>query len=155
MPDRYNDMIGMFGRVLALFPGSTDPGSTGTQRPSRKEGCAHLCNGKWSYLLGPHRGHPALRQVDTFKIWRDKHHIQEADEPSHPESGNGINIHAGGTTPSVGAWSAGCQVVKGGWTGKRWQTFYGHVLAGGQERFFYYLEDAVDLFQFAENLKLR
>ena len=44
---------------------------------------------------------------------KNKDGIRESD--SIVETGYfGINLHAGGTTESVGNWSAGCQVIWGG-----------------------------------------
>ena len=36
-----------------------------------------------------------------------------------------LHIHAGIRNPqNVGSWSAGCQVIAGGWAGNAWTEFY-------------------------------
>lgn len=149
-PNDYNDAIGVFGTELRLFTGSVDPGSTWTLRPSNPNGCAHLLNGHWRYQLGPHRGKPALVQAGPVKVWRDRDRDHARDPHEMVDTGwFGINIHAGGVSPDVDAYSAGCQVIHGGWAGKPWKTFYGLCKASGQRTFDYYLVDGAGLAEFA------
>lgn len=146
LPDCYNDTIAAFGAEWQLFPASVDPGQTYTDRPLDADGCAHLCNGRYEYRVGEHRGHVALVQVGAVRVWRDrdKEHVQDPHELV--ETGEfGINIHAGGTQISVGPNSAGCQVIQGGWEGRYWNRFLELCAGSGQRRFSYFLVDALDL----------
>jgi hypothetical protein len=138
--NKANDTIGLVGTAFRLFRGSVDPGATYTQRPLNKNGCAHLQLGKYRYSLGLHRGeHLALVQAGPVRIIRDqdKDGLAEVFEPK--EFGHfGINIHAMGASPDVGPWSAGCQVIQGGWAGAEWQEFLGLLQRSGQRQFWYY-----------------
>ena len=128
--DEYNDTIAVSwlesgSKRCAEFVGTVDPGDKYTKSPFKIEGCAHLVDGQYLYQHGTHKSHEALVQAEPVTVWRDKdkdHEYDEDDEIS--ESGwFGINIHAGGNSKSVGGWSAGCQVIKGGWNGDPWTRF--------------------------------
>lgn len=153
VPNRYNDAIGCFGTHLELFTGTVDPGSTWTLNPSNPEGCAHLLNGRWEYRLGLHRRKPALVQAAAVKVWRDRDRDGARDPHEIVDEGwFGINGHAMGARPSIGAHSAGCWGPSGGWTGKQWLAFYGLCKAAndaGQKTFHYYLFDGAGLLEFA------
>jgi hypothetical protein len=145
-PDAYNDSLILFGTHLQAFRGSVDPGAAAAAHPSNPRGVAHLCNGRWLFGLDYHKGHKALKQAAPVKVWRDR----DADHVLDPHElvqcdWFGIDIHAGGTTPSVGRWSEGCLVIAGGWAGAPWQTFLRLCLASQQEVFDTYLIDAADL----------
>jgi hypothetical protein len=145
-PDRYNDTILTFGTRLCLFSASVDPGQFYTSKPLDQDGCAHLRNGQWEYQFGTHRGHRALVQSAPVSVWRDRDgdHVQDPHE--QVESGYfGINIHAGGNVASVGAHSAGCQILQGDWNNRTWQMFLALCEQSGQSRFHYFLIDARDL----------
>lgn len=145
-PNRYNDTICLFGTHLECFRATVDPGRTWTRNPSNPKGAAHLENGRWQYRFGPHRKRPALVQAGPVVVRRDRDRDDLA-EPGEPLDRGwfGINIHAGGTAPTVDAWSAGCQVIAGGWTGKPWTRFYRLLKASGQGEFEYFLVDAKGL----------
>jgi hypothetical protein len=49
----------------------------------------------------------------------------ETDEKTWQIVDGSLHIHAGINNPqNVGMWSAGCQVIAGGWTGKAWTEYY-------------------------------
>lgn len=149
VPDVANDTLGFFGAEFGMFRGSVDPGSTYTKRPTNPDGCFHLVNGIYRYTPGLHRGKPALRQAGPVRGWRDRDrdYIHDVSEKEHDPGYIGINIHAMGASLQVGPWSAGCQVILGGWSGKPWTTFrdtvYRHYQPG--EIVLYHLLDAQDL----------
>lgn len=144
LPDQYDDLIVAFGRVLEVFPATVDPGAYYTTRPANSRGTAHLCDGgPYQYAVGKHRGKPGLVQVGEFKLWRDADRDggQDPAEIGRWESGNGINIHRGGTTRSVGRYSAGCQVIPLAY----WPGFWRVIEESGQRQFQYWLLDGSKL----------
>lgn len=146
LADRYNDTITPFGSEIVAMVATVDPGATFTRSPLHPQGCAHLLNGAWTYKRGLHRGRRALVQAAPVRIWRDRDKDFARDPHEMVESGFfGINIHAGGAGPAVGSWSAGCQVIAGGWDGAPWQTLMRLVRAADQATYRYYLIDADDL----------
>lgn len=146
LPDRYNDTICVFGSALVPMAGSVDPGATFTRSPLHPQGCAHLLNGAWLYKRGLHKGRRALVQAAPVRIWRDKDKDFKRDPHELVEEGwFGLNIHAAGTGPLIGSWSAGCQVIAGGWDGSAWKTFMRLIRAADQPTYRYYVADASDL----------
>jgi len=144
--NHYTSTIGCFGAGFQLWEGSVDPGDDYTYSPTNPAGVAHLCDGKWTYHLGEHKGHPALVQAGPVQVWRDYDEDFAQDAGEVVESGwFGINIHAGGTGPTIDDYSAGCQIIRGGWTGDPWLTFYERCEAAGQANFNYYLLPASDV----------
>jgi hypothetical protein len=143
VPDAYNDTLCVFGVTFGLFLASTDPGAHWTAHPSNPRGAAHLLPGCYLYQKGIHKGRPALVQAAGVDVRRDSDRDGKAEphEPIQRGVWIGLNIHAGGATPSVGAWSAGCQVVKGGWGGKPWLRFWDLIEQSGKDRFRYWLVD--------------
>lgn len=99
-----------------IWPCTTDPGTTYTQRLINPDGVARLVPGQYrgSHAIGLHQGkYIALRQVKPVKVWRDKNKDLKFDEKLVQEGLFGINIHRSsttGTAKSVDGWSAGCQV---------------------------------------------
>jgi hypothetical protein len=153
-PDFCNDVLGLAGGEWLLVEGSVDPGDHYTQRPLNPGGCAHLADGEHDFVRGPHRGRPAWVQLGGALMWRDKNrnHRQDPGELIRVEYGTGCNIHAGPLEERVGPHSAGCQVIKGGWNGRAWVSFYERataaVLAGRTVRkgvLSYFLLDGPEL----------
>lgn len=144
--NEYTAAIGCFGTSLKLYRGSVDPGRDFTADPMNPEGAAHLQDGCWLYQPGSHKGHRALVQAAPVKVARDKNR-DGTIEPGEPVSTGyfGVDIHAGGASPAVGEWSAGCQVIRGGWTGEPWVEFLDTVAAANQSLYRYYLLDGKDL----------
>jgi len=144
--NHYTSTIGLFGAGFQLWLGSVDPGDDYTYDPTNPEGCAHLCDGKYQYQKGSHKGHPALVQAGPVQVWRDLDEDFAQDASEVVESGYfGINIHAGGTSDTIDDWSAGCQIIQGGWTGEPWLTFYERIEAAGQQTYNYYLLTGAEL----------
>jgi hypothetical protein len=134
--DRYDDLLLVFGTELHSFPCTVDPGRTFTLRPEHPQGCAHLTWGRWRYRIGTHKGRAALVQAAPVTVRRDRDRdgVAEAGEPL--SSGwLGLNIHRGGSSPSVGSWSAGCQVLPE----RSFVAFWKLIEASGQREFWYYL----------------
>lgn len=133
-PDRYNDLIVLFGPdgkfpdkyIVDAYAGTIDPGRYYTVKDPHPQGAAHLTFGQHLYRFGNHRGHPALRSLnETNRIWRDKNGNFRPDIGESVYAGVfGVNIHAGGSSESIGQNSAGCINIAGGWEGKDWTTFY-------------------------------
>ncbi len=148
VPDRYNDtIITVVGDTVRVYPATVDPGKTYTMSPLDRDGCAHLMNGQYRYQPGTHKGHPAFVQAASVKIWRDANKDHRRSGSDIVETGwFGINIHAGGIRDEVGPWSAGCQVIWGGWGGAPWTSFHAAVQAGRTKpTFAYTLADIDDL----------
>lgn len=145
--NRFDDVIAVFGTHLEAFQGTVDPGRTWTLRPSRPEGCAHLCDGgPYRYVRGLHRRKPGLLQADRVLLWRDRDWDGEQDpaEIARWESGNGINGHRMGQLPTVDAWSAGCW----GMPESEWRRFWPLVEAAwepGQREFLLWVVDGSKL----------
>ena len=134
--DRYDDLLFVFGSRLDSFPCTVDPGRTFSAHPENPQGCAHLTWGRWRYRQGLHKGKPALVQAAPVTVRRDRDRdgVAEANEPL--DTGMfGVNIHRGGSSPAVGSWSAGCQVIPVA----HWGRFWNLISASGQEEFWYYL----------------
>lgn len=118
--------------VARTFPASVDPGIKYTKHPVNARGCAHLCNGQWRYTTGIHRGHHAFVQAEQVRIWRDKNRDGVYEDGEKFTTGHyGINIHASAPHKSDDPWSAGCQVIEGGWDGDYWRRFHAVMLTFG------------------------
>lgn len=136
---------------------TTDPGLYYLQNPMNVQGTAILCPGQYrgAYVIGEHRGYPALRQDRTLRVWRDNDRdgVLDMDPGRAVEAGpgSGINIHASDSDPfdasdrertDVGRWSAGCQVFA---SSKDYREFWDLVLQAAEvwgPRFTYTLIDA-------------
>lgn len=130
------------GPAVEEFPASVDPGRLREPNP---KGTAHLLPGRYEYRLGLHRGRePALVQAGPVTVLR-YFDVGDRDWVPQRESGwFGINIHRGGRGTHVGAWSAGCQVIRG----EVWARFLERVRAAsdaGQEIFPYTLLEGRNL----------
>lgn len=148
-PDRYNDTLAVVapdGRVT-VYPATVDPGRTWTQAPMNPQGCANLLNGQYKYEQGIHKGHKAFVQAGAVRVWRDKNRDFARNGRDIVDTGwFGINLHAGGLSERVGPFSAGCQVIWGGWGGAPWKSFYRSVSTAPNSPWFHYtLLDAADV----------
>jgi hypothetical protein len=144
--NHYTSTIGLFGTAFGTWLGSVDPGDDYTYDPANPAGCAHLTDGVWLYQAGLHKGHDALVQAGPVTVWRDtdKDFAQDAGEPL--DTGwFGINIHAGGTGETIDDWSAGCQILQGGWDGDPWQNFLATLYGSGRKTWNYYLFSGAEL----------
>ncbi len=104
---------------LKTYTITTDPGLYWLNHPMSNLGTAVLIPSQNidSWALGLHqwkRDHEALVQIASVKVYRDNNKNNIAEVSTTTEAGQfGINIHGSnktGTTPSIGKWSAGCQV---------------------------------------------
>lgn len=148
--DQYNDTLAVLwndkqGKPhVQKYNATVDPGAY--PQLYNPAGDAHLMPGQYNYVLGDHKGHTALNQDQAVRVWRDgnKDGIRQKHEPS--ESGwFGINVHAGGVEPQVSNWSAGCQVIRGGWGGEPWQHFIHQMKSDPDRRYKYTLIDGTDM----------
>ncbi len=129
-PDEYNDTIVAVwldrdgSKRTREFLATVDPGQHFTQDPMRRAGCAHLCDGQYTYKRGKHKGRDALVQASPVTIWRDADKNHRRGPGERTETGMfGINIHDAGSGSQVGEWSAGCQGIHKGSNGKDWAEF--------------------------------
>jgi hypothetical protein len=124
--NKYNDTIlvahkSAGARECYALLGTVDPGTYYKDRPG---GQAHITFGQHFYVPGKHMGKDALRALNEVnRVWRD------VDKDFKPSVGDrvvmgqfGVNIHAGGKTPYINNWSAGCINVCGGWEGGAYVT---------------------------------
>lgn len=138
--NEYNDMIYMVigGAVRAVeaFQATVDPGRLREPNP---HGVAHLAPGHYLYKSGIHRGREkALVQARPVTVLRYFDEDPERMTPMREDGWFGINIHRGGTSASVGPWSAGCQVIHGSvWP--RFLELIGRAESAGQRLFRYTL----------------
>lgn len=100
-----------------VWPGTTDPGSYYLENPINSSGTAILVPGNYPvYSVDYHQGkYKALCQRrGPVKVYRDTNLNTTLDyNPSTIQSGDfGINVHKSGSSSSVGANSAGCQVFQ-------------------------------------------
>jgi hypothetical protein len=104
--------------VVERWSFTSDPGRPHLENPMRTAGCAIMVPGQYRgvYVIGAHKGNPALRQDGDVKVWRDNdknHVLQRGGKIYVADKTSGINIHrAGVDSPKVELWSAGCQVFK-------------------------------------------
>lgn len=118
MADQWNDLVGYATKdVIELFPGTTDPGVYWTfHQINPPHGAAHVVTGYHPnvWQVGMHFYWEALVQSGgPITIWRDDHNSfqQSADDPIQ-KGFFGIDYHHGGDSPTIGQWSAGCQVTQ-------------------------------------------
>jgi len=144
LPDQYNDAMGCFGSYLSAYKATTDPGAHFTRHPSNKQGAAHLRPGDWRYKRGLHKGRKALVQAAPVSVRRDRDRDAKPEDNEPIDTGwFGINHHAGGMKPDVGAWSAGCQVIWGGYGGEPWLDYLHWIYeVFPQSEYHYYLLNA-------------
>lgn len=147
--DCFDDLIGVAytdddsARTVAVFPATTDPGVTHMTDPvfaaAKANGTAILKEGQYrsAYVLGMHgRGnwrHRALQQVRPVVVYRDNNRDTQLDMISYATSEGlfGINIHGAslwGEAERIGAYSAGCQVIKKGDDLRRLTTLCGRQI---------------------------
>ena len=111
------------------YVGTTDPGLF--DKVVNPEGDFKLNPGFYFFKLGMHHGvNPCLIQVCAVLGERAKkgEQFDETDQKTWQITDGSIHIHAGiGHVENVGEWSAGCQVIAGGWEGKAWVEFFKYV----------------------------
>lgn len=104
---------------LQSWPATTDPGTYWLRNPMNPQGTAILKPGQYtgSHAIGLHRGkYKALVQVAPVTVYRGVDRTGSTPDFSKAKQDTGlfgINIHRAmstGTTKTVDAYSAGCQV---------------------------------------------
>jgi hypothetical protein len=121
VPDRWDDVIGVAWHdgtrpCVERWVATTDPGRHYLQAPLHEAGTIVVEPGYHRGLWAPgkHTGYPALVQVGTLTYRRDtdRDAVLDPTEAVRTGTGNGVNLHHGGGSATVGRWSAGCQVVR-------------------------------------------
>ena len=145
--DRYNDTLVVMWvdekgqKHVHEYKSTTDPGAYA--KYYNPAGDANLMDGQYNYQLGSHKGHTALNQGEAVRVWRDANKDGIRQKGEYSEAGwFGINIHAGGTSESVSNYSAGCQVIQGGWDGAAWKDFIKQMQADPDHKYKYTLIDS-------------
>jgi len=152
--DHYDDRLVVFGLKAGGQPylwhgrASSRPGLRWVKDPSYyHRGAPFMQPGQMLYQRGRHLTHPeAMVQAAACCVVRDYDQDGrvefDADRIDYP-FGTGINIHAGGTSSSVGLYSSGCQIIWGGWGGDGWRTFHDLIYktARSQKLFHYAVTD--------------
>lgn len=102
-----------------VFQFTSEPGLITLEKPINPNGTAILVPGQYikMWKIGLHKGlYEALIQINPVKVYRDNDLDKEYDlDPATIQEGCfGINLHHGAMDDrdKVGAYSAGCQVVK-------------------------------------------
>lgn len=115
----FDDWIGYYlveeGRspVSKFYEATTVPGLPWLLSPMHPKGTAILAPGQYEYIIGLHKGKPALVQGKEVAVFRDDTKDAKLDMHGRYWGFFGINIHrAGKFSKIVGPWSAGCQVFK-------------------------------------------
>jgi len=105
------------------YPGTTESGLF--SQIVNAAGDFKMLPGFYFFRLGTHHGvNPCLVQAAPVQGERAKKGQDFTDKVWQISDGS-LHIHAGIMNPqNVGSWSAGCQVIAGGWTGKAWTEFY-------------------------------
>jgi len=92
------------------------------------EGDFKMSPGFYFFKHGIHHGkNPCLVQASDVLGERAKKgkDYDDTDDKTWQITDGSLHIHAGIMNPeNVGNWSAGCQVIAGGWDGKAWTEFY-------------------------------
>jgi hypothetical protein len=122
---KFNDLCAVFYEsrfgdwFVDWFVITTDPSNLTLMKPVNSDGTAILCEGHHSklWMFGNHkqrRDHKALVQHAPCKVYRDNNKDSKIDSNLPIDFGLfGINMHRAsnyGVTPSIGLYSAGCQV---------------------------------------------
>ena len=111
------------------YVGTTEPGLFA--KVINPEGDFRLNPGFYSFKLGMHHGkNPCL--IPACDVMGERATkgaaFDETDQKTWVSTDTTIHIHAGiGHIDNVGEWSAGCQVIAGGWTGVPWLEFFKYV----------------------------
>ena len=107
------------GWSIDIFAVTTNPGTPLLLKPINPKGTAIVCPGQYLkvWKKGYHQGkkdHPALRQVNPIKVYRDNNKNTTLDYDTNTEIGLfGINCHRASKwnlKDYIGQNSAGCQV---------------------------------------------
>lgn len=158
--NRYDDVMVVYGfkpggqLFSALYPMSTQPGIASTWLKGylkKGKGCPTVQAGQYPYRRCTKYD---LHQGKYWALRTDRHVlvIRDVDKDTIPEPETdlwdypcqtGINIHAGGASAKVDFYSAGCQVIKGGYRGHDWKQFHDfcYETASSQSIFHYALID--------------
>ena len=128
------------------WPGTTEPGYF--KEVINPQGDFKLNPGFYYFKPGTHKGvHPCLVQAAPVRGERAKKGkgFDYTDGQIWTITDGSLHIHAGILNDqNVGNWSAGCQVISGGWGGKPWGDFWKYIglaIQSGQKIFTYILVD--------------
>lgn len=119
LPNHWNDTIIVLlkdGNTLFKAAATTEPGRYYTNNPMNPLGAARVVQNTFYpqlWKFGRHQGYPALVQDGEIKVARDKNK-DYARAGDIIDQGNefGINLHHGNDNPTIGLYSAGCQVIQ-------------------------------------------
>jgi hypothetical protein len=135
--------------VIFEAAGTTESGLfTETINPN---GDFKMYPGFYFFKRGLHKGtKPCLVQAGLVRGERAKKK-SGYDGKEWTDTAGTIHIHAGIMNPKrVGNWSAGCQVIAHGWTGKPWLDIFGACKRSPQSSFPYVLVDEADVIRILE-----
>jgi hypothetical protein len=113
------------------------------------EGDFKMLPGFYFFGRGLHHGkNPCLVQACAVLGERAKkgQDYDEADDKTWQITDGSLHIHAGILNANnVGSWSAGCQVVAGGWDGKAWTELYNYCRNATNQPIPYVLVNEADV----------
>lgn len=107
------------------YAGTTEPGLFA--KVINAEGDFRLNPGFYFFKQGVHHGVNPCLVPDCAVLGeraRKGASFDETDQKVWTSTDGTIHIHAGITKEHVGQWSAGCQVIAGGWSGAPWLEFF-------------------------------
>lgn len=124
------------------FIASVDPGRYYEDRPLNPNGCAHLVQGQYDYVIGLHGAsqYRALVQAGPVTVERWHGGTRPAKPYKETVTGIGLNIHAGMAWELVENASAGCQIIwSAGPRGWQYKKFMGIIDRDADRRYQYVL----------------
>ncbi|MCZ8156201.1 MAG: hypothetical protein O9264_08795 [Leptospira sp.] len=146
--DEWNDTIVLIkGDVSKAFQATLDPGKKWIDTPLNAKGTFRISEGLYFYSPGLHDGRKAFRAASKVKGIRDSFKDGKWDSNDiiveEKYAGEfGVNIHAMYRAGKVNGNSAGCTVLKHGWTSPDWIEFRDTLYNSFQNRIPYLVVNA-------------
>ena len=157
--NKYDDTIGWLTPTERyMTQGTVEPGKKYTDKPMNTNGVFYLKNGLYVMVRADHfkmsafnisykypkEGTPLEGYRDTLRLGKNPFDVDPKAEIYRDATG--IDTHAGGENPdNIDGWSAGCQVILGGWKSKAWLDYKEPLYKSKQLKFLYCLLNYSDI----------
>ncbi|MHC4829882.1 MAG: M23 family metallopeptidase, partial [Planctomycetota bacterium] len=133
---------------IEAFLATTDPADRFTHKPINPCGAIHMADGHYDYKvveIGPKKTPIGIPDGEV-KFWRDRNRDGDRQEDEKIQAARvGLRIMPGGLSPKADTWSAGQQMIAGGFFGP-YKRFGELIKADPDKKFKYTLVDAGKLF---------